>query len=62
MGDDDPPVDSLGDDGDEDDEFHDADGSPVLGDADPFEVSVYAHHCWRIGVDADALAAALGRA
>ena len=50
-----------GDDADEGDVFHDGESRPVLGDADAFEVSLYAHHCWRLGLDPDATAAALGR-
>lgn len=53
-------VDGFGqEEGEEDDVFHDADGLSVLGDADPFEVSLYAHHCWRLGLDPDETAALL---
>jgi hypothetical protein len=44
---------------DEDDPFHDLDGNPVLGDASAFEVGLYAHHCWRLGLDPDKTAALL---
>jgi hypothetical protein len=44
----------------EDDVFHDRDGRPVIGDADPFEVALFAHQCWRLGIDAEATAVALG--
>jgi len=43
-------VDELGHD-DEEDPFHDENGAPVLGDASPFEVGLYAHHCWVLGLD-----------
>jgi hypothetical protein len=36
---------------DEEDVFHDADGTPVLGDSSAFEVGLYAHHCWVLGLD-----------
>jgi len=36
---------------DEEDPFHDEDGTPVLGDASAFEVGLYAHHCWVLGLD-----------
>jgi hypothetical protein len=64
MGDNDAPgipPEQNGDDADEADEFHDGNGLPLLGDADASEVSLYAHHCWRLGLDPDATAAALGR-
>ena len=44
----------------EEDLFHDLEGNTTLGDADPFEVAVYAHHCWRLNQDPDAVAAELG--
>ena len=56
--------DELSADGDEDgtgeeDPFHETDGEPVLGDASAFEVGLYAHHCWVLGLDPDATAALL---
>ena len=54
------PVDGFGqEDGEEEDVFHDADGVSVLGDADPFEVALYAHQCWRLSLDPDEKAALL---
>lgn len=44
----------------EGDVFHDGMGRPVMGDADPFEVALYAHHCWRLGIDPELTAVALG--
>jgi hypothetical protein len=43
----------------EDDPFHDEEGTPVLDDASPFEVGLYAHHCWVLGLDPDRTAALL---
>jgi hypothetical protein len=40
----------------EEDEFHDANGDSVLGDADPIEVCLFAHHCWVMGLDPEATA------
>jgi len=50
-------VEHVGDDaGEEEDVFHDAGGDAVLGDASAFEVGLYAHHCWVLGLDPDATA------
>lgn len=43
-------VEGIGHD-EEDDPFHDEFGTPVLGDASAFEVALYAHHCWVLGLD-----------
>jgi hypothetical protein len=56
--------DELGADADEDDTgeedpFHQSDGDPVLGEASAFEVGLYAHHCWVLGLDPAATAALL---
>ena len=60
MGDEDDAAGSVEQFGDgEGDVFHDADGAPVLGDADPTEVMLYAHHCWILGIDPEETAARL---
>ena len=46
-------VETLADDLDESDHFHAADGNPVMGDVSAFEVGLYAHHCWVLGLDPD---------
>ena len=43
----------------ESDPFHDDNGRPTLGDADPAEVARFAHDCFVAGVDPDEMAALL---